>query len=964
MKEKNSGKFNKKVVSKVVLTTIIFNMVNSASVQALGNFDIKSSFISKEINKEEVQIAPGIKEKKYSFRDKSGKKIEMFTVEVDTRNPDAGIEAGTPNDKDAYGMQTVTGQAKAATSAEEKVVAAVNGDFYYMVTGEPIGIVYKDGRAIKSKYEEGWDFFGILKDGTPIIGDKNKYEQVKNNLEEALGGSAILVNNGKANKSLSTQKDPRTAVGIKEDGTVFFLAIDGRQEPYSAGISLADLADIMVSMGAVQALNLDGGGSTTYISRKPGTNDLSLGNKPSEGKERVAGNSWLIVSKVESNGEFHSTHIEPFDKSFTPESAVEFKAKGMDRSGAPSPLPSSGLSWSLSDDSFGYIDERGIFTSTGKTGQVEVLSNYYGEVVGKTTVEIALPDKIDVNIKQIAAEKNSQVQLNVYGEYKERKLNIKNEDIIWEVPEDIGTIDSNGILHTVDKTATGKIIGKFKGTNLSVSIDVVVGKPSQALYDFEKGIGNWKVTTAGRGEKGSVEKAISGKDPIKNGSGSLKVNFDFTSGEKNATLGVYAGTGENQNISGKPKAIGMWIYGTPESKGYWLRMSLVDGNGQTQYINLTSESGVNWTGWKYIKAEIPESIKTPFRISETQGIRIMSIASGTKGPMTKGAIYIDDIKAIYSDEDTVDEGTNQGEGSALNKIRIAGENRFQTATSIAKMMYDKGTSNIVIANAFNYTDQISASILANSLNAPVLLIGNNPNNDKEALEYIKAHMNKAGKVHIVGGKAAVNDSMVNSIKALGINNIDRMEGKDRYETNIKTNAKLNTPEGTPIIIASGEGFADALSVASIAQINKYPMILTGSKSLSKDAEEYIKKIKPTKVYIVGGEGVVSQNVKNSVSKLTALKDKDIIRISGGDRYKTNMNVLKHFNIKGDTIAIASGVTFPDSLVGSVYATYKSAPIMLVNNNMNISEQKDFISSKDYKDMIIFGGNGVVKEDLF
>lgn len=964
MKGKSIGKFNKKVVSKVVATTILLNMVSSTSVQALGNFDVKSSFISKEINKEEFQIAPGIKEKKYSFRDKSGKKIEMVTVEVDTYNPNAGIEVGTPNDKDTYGMQILREQAKAATTSEEKVVAAVNGDFYYMVTGEPIGIVYKDGRAIKSKYEKGWNFFGILKDGTPVIGDEKKYNEVKDNLEEALGGNAIIVNNGKVNGNLSTEKDPRTAVGIKADGTVFFLTIDGRQEPYSAGISLADLAQIMIDMGAVQALNLDGGGSSTYISRKPGSDELSLGNKPSEGKERVVGNSWLVVSKVQSDGEFTSAYIEPFDKSYTPESTVEFKAKGRDRSGAPSPLPSSGLTWSLSDDSFGNIDEKGVFKSTGKTGQVEVLLSYYGEVVGKTTVEIALPDKIDVNTKQISVEKNSQVQLSIYGEYRERKLKVKNEDIIWDISGDIGHIDNNGILHTKDKTATGKITGTFKGTNLSVSIDVAVGKPSQVLYDFEKDTGSWKITTAGRGEKASIEKATSGKDPIKNGSGSLKINFDFTGGEKNATLGVYVGTGENQNISGRPKAIGMWIYGTPEAKGYWLRMALVDGNGQTQNINLTSESGVNWTGWKYIKAEIPESMKAPFKISETQGIRLMSLNSGSKGPMTKGAIYIDDIKAIYSDEDIVDEGTNQGEGSTLNKTRVAGINRFQTATSIAKMMYDKGTSDIVIANAFNYTDQISASILANSLNAPVLLIGNSSNNDKEALEYIKSHMNKAGKVHIVGGKAAVSDSTVDSIKALGIKNIDRMEGKDRYETNIKTNAKLNIPEGTPIIIASGEGFADALSVTSIAQINKYPIILTGSKSLSKDAEEYIKKIKPSKVYIVGGEGVVSPNVKNSVGKLTALKDKDIIRISGSDRYKTNMNVLKHFNIKGDTIAVASGVTFPDSLVGSVYATYNNAPIMLVNNDMNISEQKDFISSKAYKNMIIFGGNGVVKENMF
>lgn len=606
-------------------------------------------------------------------------------------------------------------------------------------------------------------------------------------MEEALGGNAILVKDRHVYQTppIGAYREPRTAVGIKADGTVFFVAIDGKQEPYSAGISIKDLAYLMADMGAVQALNLDGGGSTTFVAKKPANDNISVWNRPSDGRERSVGNSWLAVTKVKSNKGFTQAYIEPFDKSYTPGSSINFKAIGMDEIGLPAPLPYEGVVWAISDKSFGSIDKNGVFTSNGKVGQVEILVYYDGKIVGRTWVEIVQPDEIHSSINNIKINKNSNKAISISGKYKERDVKLKGSDILWQVPQEIGTVDENGVLHTKDKDASGKIIAKVKGTNLSITIDVLVGKASE--------------------------------------------------------------------------------------------------------INK-------------IKIE--------------------------------------------------------------NKTRLSGANRFETAASIAKKLYSEETLNVVIANAYNYTDQISASILGNNLKAPVLLVGNNPEYDKEALSYIKEHMIKEGKVFVVGGKGAVGDTVVDSIKSLGVKNIERMEGKDRYDTNIKTNAKLNLAKGTPIIIASGEGFADALSAASIAQINKYPIILTSKNSLSKDAEQYIKNVSPSKVYIIGGEGVVSKNVKSAVSNITGLNDGNIVRISGTDRYKTNMNVLKSFDIKGDTIAIASGISFPDSLVGSVYAANSNAPILLVNNVMNLSEQSKYVYSKGYKNCIIFGGNGVVSDNLF
>ena len=139
----------------------------------------------------------------------------------------------------------------------------------------------------------------MKKSGEAVIGDAAEYEVMKDQLQEALGGNAILVKNGQIYQTPQTgaDKEPRTAVGIKADGDVFFVVIDGRQEPYSSGISMPDLAQLMIDLGAVNALNLDGGGSSTFTTRELGGDTLEIDNKPSDRTERSVANSWLIVSK-------------------------------------------------------------------------------------------------------------------------------------------------------------------------------------------------------------------------------------------------------------------------------------------------------------------------------------------------------------------------------------------------------------------------------------------------------------------------------------------------------------------------------------------------------------------------------------------------------------------------------------------------------------------------------------------
>ena len=117
------------------------------------------------------------------------------------------------------------------------------------------------------------------------------------NVRTAVGG--LLLFTPDQTPDLSDPKfqesNPRTAVGITADGDLFLVTIDGRSET-SGGMPLTDLVTLMRSMGAVSALNLDGGGSTTMAVDPAGDAPLALANQPSQTYERRVNTTLQIVS--------------------------------------------------------------------------------------------------------------------------------------------------------------------------------------------------------------------------------------------------------------------------------------------------------------------------------------------------------------------------------------------------------------------------------------------------------------------------------------------------------------------------------------------------------------------------------------------------------------------------------------------------------------------------------------------
>jgi len=139
-----------------------------------------------------------------------------------------------------------------------------------------------------------------LKRGTPITFTWHLLPEVKDAVW-ALGGGPRLLDKGKIpclqddegfGKGFVTHRHPRTALGMRPDGTLVLVVVDGRQPCWSIGLSLPDLARLMRDeLGCTDAVNLDGGGSTTFYL------DGKVVNQPSDGHLRPVSNGLCLYPK-------------------------------------------------------------------------------------------------------------------------------------------------------------------------------------------------------------------------------------------------------------------------------------------------------------------------------------------------------------------------------------------------------------------------------------------------------------------------------------------------------------------------------------------------------------------------------------------------------------------------------------------------------------------------------------------
>lgn len=420
---------------------------------------------------------------------------------------------------------------------------------------------------------------------------------------------------------------------------------------------------------------------------------------------------------------------------------------------------------------------------------------------------------------------------------------------------------------------------------------------------------------------------VSFKEPVKAG-------WKVVNGQKKYLKenGKYA-TNEWLTISGK--------------KYHFNSNSLVDKGMQTilgkkYYFN---KDGIMQTGWIN-----DGEFKYYFDSNGSAHIGLLELNGKTyyfdqTGAMVTGSQTIDGIEYSFNEK---------GEAIANWEI-VKGNNRYSTATELSKMNYTSG-GTVVLVNGNAIVDGISATPLAASENASILLTDKDrlPSETSKRIKEIAPE-----KIIIIGGENTVSSSLESKIAKDYAVKVERISGKDRYDTSFEIAKKLveNGVEIEKVYIVSGRGEADALSIASKAGEEKQPIILTNKDSINKDMFDWLKEQNIQDAYFIGGDRVISNNVINSVNEIT-INDVSKNRISGSNREETNAKVIERFYKEGySAIFAAKSNVLVDALSAGPIAAQRNCPVVLVNSN-GLSNSQKKVLDRAYIDSLYQIGGGV------
>ena len=661
-------------------------------------------------------IAPDITEKVIITNNDAGNSQTVANVmEVSTAGGRAKIVAGYGNrnpKEQGWTLKTTTDQAHVYEKESGlNVVGGVNASWFNINTGEPSGYLVMNGvvhhdnssRAFIAAFDDG--SVNVFREGTTLAqaeADQSAKQGKTVKILEAVDALVAMVWDGKVviTESGNSGYYPRTCVGIKADGTVVLFQADGTMAPRSVGYTAAEEARMMVALGCVAAIQLDEGGSSTYISQREGEQDVTMRNTPAGGSERVVSGTILVVSTVAASGEFDHAAVTPDDEYYTPGSSVTLTAEAMDYSGAAAKALPEDAVFTVSDASMGTVtatdlsgsSASAVFTSSGKTGDVTVNLVSGGQTVGSAVLHVQNPDRLAFASDEVNLNYKDVSDLGFKATYQTETVHLQDNDIQWSI-SDPGAGSFSGNLFTVTdnvKYSGSPTVTAVRG-DLTASVTVNIGmEPTMIIdggdadpWDYSTigttvdetfsgiasnavAVGHYALVGRGGVVKGSVvsdtDEAYA--DIVRFGHKAVKLEYDWTN--INGTDGACLGLGDNLAIDGSPTALGVWVY-IPEGVPVpWLRAQIATstdgGNSWTNaYINFSNGSagageGLK-SGWQYLEADLTSYAGAKIRVNSGMLFRAMVTIGGIGWYTTdgvkldkselKGYILLDNLCVVY-----------------------------------------------------------------------------------------------------------------------------------------------------------------------------------------------------------------------------------------------------------------------------------------------------------------------------
>lgn len=354
-----------------------------------------------------------------------------------------------------------------------------------------------------------WDEFYSFQVGDKVTLTTSCDDATLSAAQWACGVGDIMVRDGAltdtANWNYSKDgRQPRTAVGVKVDGTLELYAVDGRQTTHSAGLTQLDLATELQKRGCMWVANLDGGGSTALSAWLPGGKTVTLQNRPSDGNQRRCASYLLFVTEA-GNG-------EPYRLALTQEGQTVL-------TGSTLSLPytvslDTALAYTdseprnpviISKTGLGVVTD-GVYTAGTEAGTETLLLWADGlegtaqlHVVDTLTELTLRREGADEPLTSLRVLTGGRIDLTVSGSYWNRLALRDFSGVTWSVEGDVGTVDERGRFVASRQAGEGSITCTAGGLSQTVRVTVVDRhediQPEHWAYNavefcYEKGIVN------------------------------------------------------------------------------------------------------------------------------------------------------------------------------------------------------------------------------------------------------------------------------------------------------------------------------------------------------------------------------------------------------------------------------------------------------------------------------------------
>jgi hypothetical protein len=308
--------------------------------------------------------------------------------------------------------------------------------------------------------------------------------------KEAVGVYYAMYDNGQW-ISNGTNLNPRTAIGIKPDGSILLYVLDGRQPGFSAGLGLTDMAKHLIALGCTTVVNMDGGGSSVMNTRLGGKDSKATEkNSPSGGTQRKTTNGLLLVYR--NSGGSKAEHLHTYASQPLAMPGADIQLTTYASNDKYEPVSMRSVDYSV-EDSLGTISQNGLFTAGTGIGTA-VIHAESGSLETTTQINIENNITFTTNVKNLVIDPGKSSDINVSAVFGYSPIASKDSLFTFSCDEAVGTIDGNGLFQAVSQGGiTGNIYVAYNGTTQTIPVQV-----GASMIDFNDTAAHWAREYIGR----------------------------------------------------------------------------------------------------------------------------------------------------------------------------------------------------------------------------------------------------------------------------------------------------------------------------------------------------------------------------------------------------------------------------------------------------------------------------------